>query len=428
MTNFKKTRDKAVSGMLDEVTEALGPNIGSSELGDAIVSTTNGRWDLYKRQITDPIYNSVAKQADPAIVKVPIYKDGRVVDVVDQEVGGAKFSLKKLKESVQPQLGKIEYLNDISSDQMGDNLIMAISKLPDEVNYSTIKELRTRLLAYVDNASIVNPKSPAIGNAKKLIGEVHNTTQQGLRDFDVSNGTKTLQEWEYANSLYKEGKDQFNNKFLRKLTALADPKGQHEPAKVMGRIFQRGGIDNVDKVVNAVGPEIHGQMKRWYVEDVLKSATDRDGVVKANVFYDKLFGKQAIDPKFSEKFFSNSEFQTLKNVSDTLDVVNMKLDSTLGAVAIQMAQLGALTGLAYGGYSGSNEMTGTGVAILVSPAIAAKMLTSPIATRWLTNKTMLPGYTAPIVSDTMRLAKVVEIFEKQVKDEDRKADLARDKQ
>jgi hypothetical protein len=433
MSKYKDViRKNAVNEMMDDVAQQMGPVIGSKGLGEAIVSTANGNWDLYKRQIAEPIYNTIAKGVDPVVTKIPKYEmvDGvkTAVGEIEKKSGGASFSLKDLKKSLQPKLDRIEELSGIASDTMGDNLVTSVSKLPDDVSYSTIKELRTRLMAYKDNMSIVSPKAPALGQAKDLIGKIDKITENGLKDFDVANQSNFYGMWRDANTTYSEGKSLYNNKFLRKLTALADPRGANEPSKVMETILQHGGQDNVEKVVNAVGPDIHQQMKRWYIEDVMKGSFDsKSETFSSRLFYDKLFGKQSLGDEFINKFFTKEEVKQLSDAATTLRVVQIKPAGGLGGMAIQMAQMGAVGGLMYGGTGAglSPAASAMSAGIIVSPAILAKMLTSPMATKYLTNTKKFSPYLGQEVSNIVRLSQLVETLEKEVISEDQKAQKAR---
>ena len=101
-------------------------------------------------------------------------------------------------------------------------LVDAILGLPDAIDVATAKELRTRLIARIDEFKVLNKKAPAIGQAKKLIGLVDNAISKDLPE-QANNA------WREANAFYKEGQEQFNNAIIRKLLKKAEDTGTGIP-------------------------------------------------------------------------------------------------------------------------------------------------------------------------------------------------------
>jgi hypothetical protein len=127
------------------------------------------------------------------------------------------------------------------------------------------------------------------------------------------------------------------------------------------------------------------------------------------------------------KFFTKEEVKQLSDAATTLRIVQIKPAGGLGGMAIQMAQMGAVGGLMYGGAAEGLSSTASAMSagIIVSPAILAKMLTSPMATKYLTNTKQFSPYLGQEVSNIVRLSQLVETLEKEVISEDQKANKAR---
>ena len=207
--------------------------------------------------------------------------------------------------------------------------------------------------------------------------------------------------------MYKEGAGKYNNRFIRGLIKQADPiGGKGEPGKVLSTIFKNGGVDNINKVKTAVGPQLWNQMKGWHVRELLLKSTNKTtGIVNGVTLKNNMFGSSGMRREAMEAIYTREEIKQLENNAITLGVIQARQGGGAGGMLIQLAQAGAITGIATG------TLQKTSVAVLVAPEVLARMLTSQRATKWFLNtqkfgnKGILVGSTA---SRMTNLAKEIE--------------------
>ena len=411
-------RKEAVVNMIDGLANGFGKEADPVQLGNMITDVAKNNWKAYKEEVTRPLYNRVEQLTAPTIRKVPVTKQvetgtfhfngkpiTKTVSAGFEEVveGGVKVNVTGLKDSVKTNLRQLKDIKFLGKETSGDNLVLGITNLGDTIQVDTAIALRKRLIGISDELAITNAKDPAIGIAK-------NMTKMLDRQIDdaLSKGSKeALETWRYANQMYKEGAGKYNNRFIRGLIKQADPiGGKGEPGKVLSTIFKNGGVDNINKVKTAVGPQLWNQMKGWHVRELLLKSTNKTtGIVNGVTLKNNMFGSSGMRREAMEAIYTREEIKQLENNAITLGVIQARQGGGAGGMLIQLAQAGAITGLATG------TLQKTSVAVLVAPEVLARMLTSQRATKWFLNtqkfgnKGILVGSTA---SRMTNLAKEIE--------------------
>jgi len=352
------TRAVVLNKMWDDLLDGFGPRMDTMDLGSAITETAKSNWQLYRDEITTPLYNGIKERTKPIIEKIPQYEmrpaglaetiGGKPlmkevqIGMIEKEIGGVKVDISSLKKTADEWFRAAKKAGGLESEQMGDDIAIVLNKTPDKIQVSTAIDIRTRLMAKRDKFSIENPKAPAVGKAKKAIGELTEIIDKGLQKYDPA----IAADWRMANDLYKQGNAQFNNRIVRGLIQLADPKKSGRLDQVMYRVYQKGGIETIQKVKAAVGPRMWQKTKNWYMQEVItKAANKNTGVVDGATIQAQFFSKSGKADEFVKSIFTADELSKIKGNAISAKLIQARQASGLGGFLIQMLQAPAAVGL-----------------------------------------------------------------------------------
>lgn len=341
------TRRNALNSMVDELSESFGKTVDSDVLGETIADVATGKWKRFKETVTTPIYNEVERLT---------------------AAHGPIVSTKNLKAAV-----KGRKISTLASDASGDNIVKAVNELDDFVDVATARDLKTRLMAISDEFSISNKKAPAIGLSKHLTGILDSATETALKE----TGGTAYDVWRLANTVYKEGSKELNNRTIRRLVKMAED----EPERVLNAVFKNGGITGLKRTKNVVGNELWNNMKTWYVRDVLNKSTMQSGVIDGEKLLSKLYRKTGgMGEESLNVIFDKAELQRIKSVATALKVAQQKQASGSGGMLIQLTQATALAGLVVA--PGATLKSASSL-FLVGPEILSRLMTSKSGSKWL---------------------------------------------
>jgi len=411
------TRIKALDDMVDDLADSFGSAVDSANVGEALVDIVDGKWENFTKTITTPLYNQVEEMASSSITKVPVYKTietgiigpsgkkitKQVIDkYIEQPAGGILVSTKALKEYAQSKVGVVKALGGLDSTSAGDNIITFTLSLPDEVEFSVAKELRTRLRTVADEFSITNKKAPALGLAKQMGRKANNAIEVAL----ANGNPEALLMWRNANALYAQGSDVYRNKFIRRLIKSGDPEMGGSPEFILKSIFRKGGITGIKRVKTAVGPSNWGQFKRWYVTEFIDQTTTKGQMVpNGEAMLQKLFNtSKGMGETTLKEIFSPEELSRVHSVASALQVAQSRQGGT-GGMLIQLMQGAAVAGIFTGTLQKSSAF------VLLGPEIFARMSLSPTISRVLVHGLTAPRITA---STVIRLTRAVERTKREI--------------
>ena len=364
VSDFKKfPRAKAIEDMIDDLASLFSKSADADSIGHTVTTLIDKNWKSYRKAMTDPLYNKVSEMTE-----------------------GIQISIKELKNFIKPIKAKIKNLKGLDSINSGDEIVKAISAMPDSLEYSTAQELRSRLISIAQEFSISNPKAPAIGITKYLEKTLDKNITKVLEEVNP----EALMLWRQANELYKSGVAKYNNYFLRKLMAAADPKRMGEPEKVVKMVFRNRGVSGIRKLKTALGEKQWNMLQGWYFGDLLsRSVNPQTGELLGGKLLANMYGKSGMGRKEIGTIFSKSQIEQIDKVATTLKVIQEKLGEGTGRMFIQLTQAGAFTGVAGATVMGY-PMPATAGAIIFGPYVLARMMLNPITARWLTKGVQVP--------------------------------------
>ncbi len=389
IADFKNIiRPKAINNMVDDLVNTFGKEADPDMIGEAFVMAVEKRLKP-SRLVATTLYNTVDELVKPLTKQIPVTKQVQtsfldvtgkpimkeITEIITQE----PFSTLSLKNFVKPLVIKAREIGSIEAKNAGDDLVMAINNLPDNISYGAIQDLRSRLISRVDEFLILNKKAPAIGKAKKLIGITDSIIGTTLK----KENPEALALWRQANKLYKEGSKQFNNQFIRRLIKESIDKGN--PEVIAEKIFKPRAISNIRKTKAAIDEGTWKQLKGWHVQNILKKSTNTEGELTGKTFWNQMFGKAGMGEQTMKEIYKPHELKALKDTAIALKVIQKKQGEGIGRMWIQLTQAGAIVGLM------DERSRPFSMVVLGAPIIMSRLFTNPIAAKWLIQGAKLPA-------------------------------------
>jgi len=376
--------NKAIENMTDDLASAFGEKVSATELGQTVVNVAQGGWKNFKNTITTPLYNQVAEL---------VGKKGDIVSTLG------------LKNAIADKVEVIAKIKGLGGEESGDAIVKAIQELPDMVDYATAQELRKRLYSLGQKFKASPGGESGVGLAKHLTSISDEAIDSALSKADKS----ALYLWRGTNKIYKEGTEKYNNSLIRSLIK----KSERDPHAVMDVIFKKGGVKSIERVKAAVGTETWESLQGWYMRDIIEK-TSKDGVFQGERFLKELFNpSRGMSKEGVEAIFGKVSTDRIKEVGNAVRIAQEAVGKSKagGGIAIQLMQIGAVTGLFYG------QMPKGGVALLVGPYALAKIFANKQASKWLTTGMKLPKGSAHFAATMARLSDFINI------DNDKPADM-----
>jgi len=220
----------------------------------------------------------------------------------------------------------------------------------------------------------------------KLMGYSDNDIKFYL-DKNKINSPSALEAWRTANRFYKEGQEQFNNTFLRRLVKLADDTGTGAE-NIAPAIFQPGQVSKVRKVKRALGEgsEEWNKMQGFFAQHLMSKSTDVNGNVIGKRLMNNLSGKpNSFGEPLLREVLSESQIREIKLFATVLQESQRKQSEGAGRMLIQLTQAGAVGALATG------NATLPAATIILGPPLLSKLMLNPTTSRLLTTGIQTPA-------------------------------------
>ena len=333
------------------------------QLGDLVMAVIRGKAKP-AQEASKVLFNTVFGKTRN--IKRTIKTPGKTekVDILD---------MRPMKEWVNNVLGRdIKNLKGINQ-VTGKNIINKITQQPDFISLSEANQLRTALRKLGEGQPLV-PKSASanrIGNTAnaKLLAEMRKTLQQFA--------PQEVALFDKARKLSFEGSKPFRDKFIKQLLTAGDEKFGNAPATIAKKIFAKNNGRNIEKLKTFIDDETFTILKGHLWRDILERSTNKDtGEIIGTKLHTTLFSESGLGASTLNATFNKQELTTMRSLANALKEVERREGESIGKMAIQFAQAGAVLQLATGdrGVSGGDKAA---VAILVGPSLIAKAFTNP---------------------------------------------------
>ena len=334
-----------------------------------------------------------------------------VDDVVKKYVGKAKIiNLKPLKNIIEKKLNSKLGIN--TSDQAVKDLKNYINKLPDYVNFTAAKNIRSELL------SKTGFYTTSSGNVPKYVNKIAGETMGSLTkqmEIGVNNLVKNPQKlsWIFkgkntlkltkgqadeilntfktANQIYKQGKKTFNTKLIASIigeegTEITTKAGANAADKVFDSFFKAGNPKRVNifykllddavkeklltkEAVKGMKKQIQGEMIYKFLGEgtAYNVAKGKIGEEGANKFITALTGFSGKGREIINAIFKGNEaaLQGLKRYARALkSAAEPATSGQFGSLFVMGSQFGALGTLIYNPFDIESLGPNTGTAAL----------------------------------------------------------------
>ena len=333
------------------------------QLGDLVMAVIRGKAKP-AQEASKVLFNTVFGKTRNLKRTIKTPGKTEIVDILD---------MRPMKEWVNNVLGRdIKNLKGINQ-VTGKNIINKITQQPDFISLSEANQLRTALRKLGEGQPLV-PKSASanrIGNTAnaKLLAEMRKTLQQFA--------PQEVALFDKARKLSFEGSKPFRDKFIKQLLTAGDEKFGNAPATIAKKIFAKNNGRNIEKLKTFIDDETFTILKGHLWRDILERSTNKDtGEIIGTKLHTTLFSESGLGASTLNATFNKQELTTMRRLANALKEVERREGESIGKMAIQFAQAGAVLQLATGdrGVSGGDKAA---VAILVGPSLIAKAFTNP---------------------------------------------------
>lgn len=370
--DFKLRRTRFLQDFADDMIASFGEISTADDVGRIFLDTLEEKI-APSRVAASTLYNTADDLTRGRVVRDP-------VTLIERTVDAAKISTKQLKDFARGLTPTVSAAKGIGAAESGDSLVKSILSLNDDVSFTVAKNLRSRLRAVADGFSVTNKKAPALGLAKKFGGMIDDATEVGLK----AHNPQALNAWREGNRIYREGIEEFDNIFLRRLVRSADPDISGKfPETIVNGVFKKGNVSGVKVAQRALGgidSSPWRKMQSWHIRDLFKKGTNQTtGELSGTLLEGVMFGKSGIGEKTMRAIYTPKQLNSLKQFANALKVIQTKQAEGTGRMFIQLTQAGALLSLPFA----SGGQRKTAAVIILGPAVLARGMTNPAVARIL---------------------------------------------
>jgi hypothetical protein len=208
-------------------------------------------------------------------------------------------------------------------------------------------------------------------------------------NMSVENTGKTLQgkdivqAFNTARNFTRDWRTTFDDRLVNSLVNA-------EPQKVASTLFKPGQIEGIREAKKAMGPGTFQKLKGAFVSNLFAPAGTLElsgtSISKRWAKYD--------DATVREIFNNPGELKQVNDLVRAVETTQRAKPGGQGSVAIQLTQPGALLQIAGAIGATTTPFPKTAAAVILGPAVMAKVLASPGGAKWLTE-----GFKAPAGSE-----------------------------
>lgn len=437
---FKASRDQQ-KGMLRQATDDLARGVGRSltddDLGRLIGLTLEGKFNAAEA-LADPVWNAVREGAAAKIqkVKVPVYTSSPLMDpsgkqiqhvgekLVEKEVGGVRVDLRPVRELAR----KLQESSDragLKSADFGDDVITQLTKGSDFESYEIADLLRSRLNNKIRTLRAADKSNVGIRNLSALQETTFNQVEKALGE----QAPDLLPTWEEARSLTRKAKE-MQTDFLSGLVQQLDIRGGGKPEAIVQALFKPNNVSNIRQARESLPADVWGDLQARYIDDVFTKSGTADGGFDGRKMLELLNTRKGggVGPdSVNEIFRANPDArQNVEAVARAWQQVQGK--SSRSNSVVSFSQHGAMITLAasMAGLTPASPygeaLTGTAGALIITPAILAKLMTSKAGSHWLTEGIKTPAWSGKAAGVTSKL--IGEAIRLKSEENDRQADYS----
>lgn len=347
---FKQSQREMIENIASDIAERFGARATIEEAGTLIQKTIMGNKKAFN-VVARRLYEKVDKLAN---IQIPI----------KSLKSQAKTILKKIvpiEETTQKTL--IPSLKNRTTAK----LLRDFANLPDEVPFSYLQQWRSDLLQVGYGSSDLIPGKTQ-GIAKHLAKQIDNA----FNNADSKLSGEGLQAFRKANAFWKKGKEIFNNSFIKTIV-------NKDPELISKSIFRRGAIQPIKKIKRMVNERTWRRLRGTYLNDLIfKQGLDSSGQISGKRIDVAL---RNMEESTLKEIFNPNELKELRHFVNATKLIQEKATGLGGGMLIQLTQAGAIMAPIM---APDRALTMGAAGILLGPAAMARIFTSDMGIKWLT--------------------------------------------
>lgn len=389
---FKTRGAAAIDDTAKLFAEAVGTKLPESQLGEVIVAGIERNLDFHRKP-AEVLFNQITKLTQPVQRRIPKQEVVPVLNTSGQsllDAGGkplTKTVTKMVETTVNPSpidmrrvrsfavpLGRVaKEINKIAPEVSGDSLVEQLSTLPNVTTYEAAKSLKTRLMAAHDQIEFVSRKAPALRVISRATELVDDAISRGLERFDPA----VRDVWRLANRIWKGTAETYKNDLLRELIKTAEVKKGGVPAQVFDTAFRAGpdGIRRVRTALEPTSPAWHS-----FQRQALENLYEKAGLSPETSLIGKKLEAQLrkVGDETVQELFTPDQRHWLTEFANLAEQHQKAPKTGIGRMLIQMKTANLAVQVGAIGAAGGTGMMGTAGALILAPAMLAKLFTSPM--------------------------------------------------
>jgi len=393
MRDFKLGQDKVVEALVDNALTKYGGRTAPEAAGSAYATALEGAVDSF-HAAGSRLYRVVDNLTQGAMVPTSGLQAFTAEELakrsaIPREVTGDS-GLRLLKEFDDLAQDVVTTTPASSILDASGNPVRAATttSAPKEITFEQANFLRGQLLQKIRMYSREGD-DVARGIAEQLVKRLDGAMEQSANNLSP----QAQQAWRQANTFWREGKAQFETKFLRGLI-------EKHPDKAAQSLMQSNNPVLVREARNAVSVRQWQPVQAAMATQLVEKATNPEtGAISGRIMLNqiKTLGRSV------EEIFPTT-VNEVKRLARILSTVQQGPGEATGKMYIQLAQGSALAGVVTGGVLGSAALAGSSGVILLTPIAIARIMTSPTGMRWLTTGLTAPRGSQEAIRATTQLA------------------------
>ena len=278
---------------------------------------------------------------------------------------GVKVDITDIKKEANKLIDEAKYTKGLQKDAL--KVPQTILNLPDQIPFNAANQIRSQFLGITRSSNEL-----ISGQSQRYAANLADKITKALDDMSKAPlSAEAKLAYNKAQSFYKEGAEIFNDKIIRNLV-------RNESDQVFKNVIKPERPNIIDKVSKVIA-RTKNPIERDILEKNLQGSLLFDLQSESIKRYNNLNGDFLLKNlnKYGDsvlnKVFKPQELKQLRSLLETLKVAQQKKvgESVPGGVFIQLSQAGALLGL------GTGVAAGPAAAILIGPAVIAKLFTNP---------------------------------------------------
>lgn len=307
-----------------------------------------------------------AKNSFDDTIKILDNEAGRLFDEAEKLAGESSIiPTESLKAAAKAVLGQEGLVVKGLQFRPLQTLARQISELPNKISFKQARELQKRL-----GAKTAKLKNLPEGEMKQLF--------KGISESIESAEFKGQAEGAESLLRLREAKDRFIELIKLQESTIGKRIVSKDPEDFFGSIFQTGDVTNIKALRSVIGERDWPLFQRAFADDLLSRGNLEN--------FNQVLDKQQLESL--RQVFSNEQMQVLQDIATVSErfrpgVLIEKQRKALGFNLVNIAQGGLVINLALGERGAGGSLLTQG-ALILTPAMIAKLLTNSTSVKWLT--------------------------------------------